>query len=182
MVMSWNTRIKQMKRLEKLCCKDGAKGIDIGCGMHKICDTAIGVDFTTAHGRTPDVMSMADDLPMFKDNELDYVVNCHLLEHLADTKKALKEWYRVLKSGGYLGISIPHGELDHSAIYTIEHLSGFTPKTLELFMHWSGFDVTHNEVIREPEKGSRWNILCVGNKNPDRVPRYVVDTERYKHK
>ena len=171
----WESRKGQRDELAKLCI---GKGLDVGCGEEKIHKDAIGIDFTSAHGRKPDKFALADDLP-FDDNSLDYIVSCHLLEHVADTKKVLKEWWRVLREGGTVGLSVPHGTNDSSAVYTIEHLSAFTPELLKLFLYWSGFNVIRVDNLAE---GARMNIIAVGTKDRDRKPRYVVDTERYGHR
>lgn len=54
-----------------------------------------------------DVMADGAALP-FLDESLDFVISSHVLEHLPDTIGALKEWYRVVKPGGYLFMILPH--------------------------------------------------------------------------
>jgi SAM-dependent methyltransferase len=44
----------------------------------------------------------------FEDNTQDAVFVSHCLEHIVDYKSLLRDWYRVLKIGGYLIISVPH--------------------------------------------------------------------------
>ena len=56
-----------------------------------------------------DLISDGDNLP-FKDNTLDFVFTSHVLEHFYNPIKALKEWYRVTKVGGYVFMIIPHKE------------------------------------------------------------------------
>lgn len=59
-----------------------------------------------------DYVCNANNLSLFEDNSVDVIYASHVLEHfyynidneLTDT---LKEWYRVLKSGGKLMISVP---------------------------------------------------------------------------
>ena len=50
-----------------------------------------------------------DDLNMFKDNSVDLIYACHVLEHFKrkEFKKVLKEWFRVLKNDWILRISGP---------------------------------------------------------------------------
>ncbi len=55
------------------------------------------------------IVSSGDDLP-FKNDRLDYVLSSHVIEHFFDPIKALKEWIRVLKTGGYIFIIVPHKE------------------------------------------------------------------------
>lgn len=54
-----------------------------------------------------DLLSNGDDLP-FKDNSIDFVLSSHTLEHFYDPIKTLKEWYRVIKKGGYIIAVLPH--------------------------------------------------------------------------
>ncbi|MCJ7823045.1 MAG: methyltransferase domain-containing protein, partial [Armatimonadetes bacterium] len=56
-----------------------------------------------------DIAAQGDELP-FCDDSQDFVVTSHVLEHFPDPIKALKEWYRVTRPGGYLFMIIPHRE------------------------------------------------------------------------
>jgi SAM-dependent methyltransferase len=58
--------------------------------------------------RTADLfMDNVDDkvditnMPLYKDNSIDNFVCSHMLEHVDDDKKAMKELYRILKPGGW---------------------------------------------------------------------------------
>lgn len=55
------------------------------------------------------IISNGNDLP-FKDNTVDFVFTSHVLEHFFDPIKALEEWYRVTKKGGYVFMIVPHKE------------------------------------------------------------------------
>lgn len=56
-----------------------------------------------------DVLAEGNVLP-FKNECLDYVLSSHVIEHIYDTIGTLKEWWRVLKVGGYLYNVVPHKE------------------------------------------------------------------------
>jgi SAM-dependent methyltransferase len=88
-----------------------------------IMPSAIGVDldYPGYDGRT---------LP-FASGSQDAVYCSHCLEHVDDYRSALREWFRVLKAGGYLIIAVPHqflferrirlpstSNLDHKRFYT----------------------------------------------------------------
>ena len=45
------------------------------------------------------------------DEEFDYVYSSHCLEHVDDVRCALKNWFRVVKKGGFLLLYIPHRDL-----------------------------------------------------------------------
>jgi len=56
-----------------------------------------------------DLVTEADRLTGIDDNSVELVYACHILEHFDrwHYKKALAEWYRVLKPGGVLRLSVP---------------------------------------------------------------------------
>jgi len=56
-----------------------------------------------------DIVASADELP-FEDNKWDFVVSSHVLEHVWDPIKGIKEWIRVIKPGGYVFMIVPHKE------------------------------------------------------------------------
>lgn len=51
----------------------------------------------------------ADNLSVFDDSSADLIYACHILEHFKRTeiKNVLQEWFRVLKPGGILRVSVP---------------------------------------------------------------------------
>jgi SAM-dependent methyltransferase len=57
----------------------------------------------------------ATSLSMFPEQSFDFVLSCHSLEHVANPLKALKEWRRVLRPGGYLVLVLPNksANFDH---------------------------------------------------------------------
>ena len=101
-----NRLIVDQVELSKYC--ENGKGLDIGCGRIKCHPNCIGVDIFPFE--SVDVLADARDLWMFNDNELDFVVASHSLEHFPDVKTVLKEWKRVIKPGGVIGVVVPNGE------------------------------------------------------------------------
>lgn len=89
------------------------RGIDIGAGDFKILPHAISVD-NCHHSQfglqiRPDVyVDTAEDLTVFGSQSMDFVYSSHLLEHMIDPQKTLKEWWRLVKPGGYLILYLPH--------------------------------------------------------------------------
>lgn len=55
----------------------------------------------------PDILAPADDLAVLPDGSQDFLIACHLLEHMADPIGTLKGWRRVLKPGGLLFLVLP---------------------------------------------------------------------------
>jgi SAM-dependent methyltransferase len=109
--VSLEKQVEVMKKdnyIDKYC---RGKGIEIGgadnCieGIDSIKvdnkDDYFGKNYTVDH------ILEADDLHAFKDGELDFVVTIHVLEHLTNPVKALLEWNRIVRDGGYIFTAIP---------------------------------------------------------------------------
>lgn len=89
------------------------RGLDLGCGSFKVLPHVISVDNghheMFGHSIKPDVrVETAEKLDMFGSQSMDFVFSSHLLEHIEDDKAALKEWWRLIKQGGYLVLYLPH--------------------------------------------------------------------------
>jgi ADP-heptose:LPS heptosyltransferase/predicted SAM-dependent methyltransferase len=89
------------------------KGVDLGAGTFKILPQAISVDSGDhaamfGHPFMADLKMDCSKLDLFASQSLDFVYSSHLLEHIDDTKAALKEWWRVVKHGGVLALYLPH--------------------------------------------------------------------------
>jgi anaerobic magnesium-protoporphyrin IX monomethyl ester cyclase len=54
-----------------------------------------------------DVVAEADYLP-FADESMGFCINAHVIEHIPNPVKALLEWDRTLRVGGYIYMVIPH--------------------------------------------------------------------------
>ncbi len=68
----------------------------------------------------------------FKTNSVDEIRADHLLEDFEDMKIPLKEWYRVLKKGGKLKITVPYA-FSNYAFVNPEHKHYFVWDTLNFF-------------------------------------------------
>ncbi len=147
------------------------KGIDVGCGHRKVSSGCIGVDLIARgdkgeHGvvanqtSVADIQASGDDLHMFGDGELDYVVARHNLEHYVDVVKTLCEWRRVLKPGGVMAIVVPDERAGDTVYLDPTHKHCFTPESLErLIQAVGGFDVLRSEIVI-PD----WSFLTVARK------------------
>lgn len=87
------------------------------------------------------VIADAAALP-FKDRTMDYVLSSHVVEHLFDPIAAINEWLRVIRSGGYVFMIIPHKD----RIY--DKLRPATP-VAELIDRHNGIINRQNYVVRE---------------------------------
>jgi predicted SAM-dependent methyltransferase len=70
-------------------------------------------------------ISEASDLIGIKDNSYDFLLSSHVIEHLANPLKAVNEWKRIIKTGGYMVIIAPDRQrtYDHKRPLTsFEHI------------------------------------------------------------
>ena len=83
--------------------------LHVGCGS-KYIEGFIHVDLQEL--KHIDYNVSVDNLNFAKEGSADLVYACHVLEHFGRNEymNVLKEWYRVLKKGGVLRISVPNFE------------------------------------------------------------------------
>lgn len=135
------------KKLKEICI---GNGLDIGS-----CDRPIHPDATTIDidpKANPDIVADMMDIPL-PDNSQDYIIASHCLEHIDNTIDTLKEWYRLLKVGGKVGIMVPHGEyVDSKTLGDSEHTHRqlLTEKTTEKFLKYVGFKEVDSKRLQRP--------------------------------
>lgn len=87
--------------------------LDLGCGPNKAWPHFIGVDnghHDQAFGwenKADILVDSCEKLDLFQSGSVDAVFSSHLLEHIANYGAALREWMRVVKTGGYLILYLP---------------------------------------------------------------------------
>ncbi len=104
-------------------------GLEIGCGSRTICptDRTLLSDAFSSHGVENSIAKIffkGDEIP-YPEGSFDFIVSEHVLEHIANPIKALKEWVRVLKKGGQIYCFLPHKERNNDLnrqITTLDHL------------------------------------------------------------
>jgi hypothetical protein len=142
------------------------KGIDVGCGQNKITPETIGVDLCISGEENPqghvseaDVRASGDNLHMFKDEELDYVVARHNIEHYSNPFKALREWNRVLKKGGKLGLTTPDDTRLSALRLDDTHKFSFNREGLKELIESTGFAVEELGGTK-----NQWNVYAIAEK------------------
>ncbi len=141
--------LQHPERLALLPYCTSGKGIDVGCGHRKTHENCIGVDILP-RGTTgeigciagqeivADICASGDDLHMFKDGELDFVVSRHNLEHYVDVIKTLMEWKRVLKPGGVLATILPDERTVDTIALDPTHKHAFSPESFVRYIELIG--------------------------------------------
>jgi SAM-dependent methyltransferase len=97
------------------------------------------------------------------DGYYDYLYSSHTLEHISDYKENIREWLRVVKSGGFIITVVPHRDLyekkltlpsrfngDHKRFYTAASLL----KEFEDSLPINSYRVRH---LRENDEGHNYN-------------------------
>ena len=90
--------------------------LNLGCYHRKI-HGFINIDIREEV--SPDLVDDVFKLTRIKDESVDLIYACHVLEH-ADYKEseaALKRWYKVLKPGGILRLAVPDMEAHFAHYY-----------------------------------------------------------------
>lgn len=111
------------------------RGIDIGCGPDPISPNARGFDVEDGD---------ANDILRYVADQFDFVYSSHCLEHMRDPRQALRDWWELVKPGGYLFLIVPDEDLyeqgvfssrfnaDHKATFTISKTKSWSPVSLNV--------------------------------------------------
>jgi len=107
---------------EKYCV---GRGLDIGYGGDLLCDNCVGWDVEDGDAQFLDGIAR---------ESFDFVYSSHTLEHVIDAALALRNWYRVVKPGGFLILFLPDRDLyekrsvlpsrwnpDHKRFFLLDH-------------------------------------------------------------
>ena len=74
-----------------------------------------------------------DSLNSFRDDSVDAIFAFHVLEHLSDPRKLLRECGRVLKPGAPITIVVPHAKAE-IAFQDLDHKSFFVSDTWKVLL------------------------------------------------
>jgi len=151
-------------------------GIDFGFGGDKIVPHAWAFDmsqaYTSVGGDRQQVIAYADrPLQFLADGAMDWIYSSHLLEdfHYFELSSVLREWRRVLKSGGLLVTNCPdqqkfvahctaHMERTGQDIRNLAHKEAdFSLETFRAVLNQTG---AWEEVFVQPEAGAySWYLV-----------------------
>lgn len=111
------------------------KGIDIGCGPDPIAPDVYGFDKEAGD---------ANEITKYVREEFDFVFSSHCLEHMKNPRKAIQEWWRLVRPGGHLFFIVPDEDLyeqgvfpsrfnsDHKATFTISKTKSWSPVSINV--------------------------------------------------
>ncbi len=113
----------------------------------RILDIGAGVDPITKDAEIFDkAQGDAQELDLyFPPASFDTVFSSHCLEHMRDPREALKAWYSLVKSGGFIVVLVPDEDLyeqghfpsifnsDHKATFTLSKSHSWSPVSFNCF-------------------------------------------------
>lgn len=99
----------------------------------------------------------------FSGEHFDYINMSEVLEHVMAPLQFLTEVKSIMKDDGLLMISVPNVENDRYDFLSPDHISRFTPASLNNLMNVAGFEVLRSDVL--PRSAS---MLIVVKKSPAR--------------
>lgn len=147
-----------MKDVKAALDKYAAKRLlDLGCGnkpykkwYEKLTDSSIGCDAIQSSENVVDTICVASELP-YEDASFDTVFSTQVLEHVFEQQQMVNEASRVLKSGGYLILSVPFTWELHEEPYDFFRI---TKHGLKEMMEKSGLEI---EYIKA--NGGKWAAM-----------------------
>lgn len=135
------------------------RGIDIGCGGDPVSSSCR--CFDVADGD-------ANQITKYVNEQFDFVYSSHCLEHMHDPRKAILEWWQLVRPSGYLFVTVPDEDLyeqgvfpsrfnsDHKATFTLAKASSWSP-------------VSHNVLeLAQSLPGASVVSLCLQDRGYDR--------------
>lgn len=102
------------------------------------------------------VQADATDLP-FEDESFDFAICVHVLEHIPDDRRALSEFFRVLRPGGQAIFQVPPSDLETTR---------------------EDFDVVTDPGERERLFGQYDHVRLCGADYPERIAQVGFEVER----
>ncbi|MCA1583661.1 MAG: class I SAM-dependent methyltransferase [Acidobacteria bacterium] len=148
----------------------GGVHLDVGCGIRKVTASAIGIDVTDGSGpfvaRSVNVVTSADNLYLFRDETIDFISCIHSFEHYDNPKDVLREWLRVLKVGGRIGIVVPdrHGLIPDIQLSTAHKFDYDGPRFRALLTECCGGCTI--QILALDTLNNGWSIDLVLEKKP----------------
>jgi ADP-heptose:LPS heptosyltransferase/predicted SAM-dependent methyltransferase len=137
------------------------RGLDLGCGPEKGFPHFRGIDsnkdaalFGIQASAADFIIPTCEVLDDFASASQDFIFSSHLLEHIHDHLKALREWWRILKPGGHLCLYLPH-----KSFYPNIGEKGANPDHAHDFMP--------TDIVEAMKKVGGWDLVENQERNAD---------------
>jgi SAM-dependent methyltransferase len=153
------------------------KGIDIGCGPDPVTDNVR--HFDLEHGD-------ANHITKYVHDDFDFVYASHCLEHMHEPKKAILEWWKLVRPGGHLCFIVPDEDLyeqgvfpsrfnpDHKATFTLSKQKSWSPVSINVLDLAS--TLPGGQLIRLilQDQGYDRSLLKHGPRTLDTIARFII--------
>lgn len=125
------------------------RGVDFGFRGSEILAQPVLKNCIGVELGTPGYNSVTLDAP---DGHFDFVFSSHVFEHLPNPTLNLKDWYRLVKVGGFIVIIVPHRDLYEKRLtlpsrWNEDHRAFYTPSSLlavvEVALRPNSYRVVH---------------------------------------
>ena len=113
----------------------------------------------------------AEILDAIADESMDFVHSSHTLEHMRDPARALANWFRAVKPGGHLIVTVPDEDLyeqgefpspwngDHKHTFTIWKARSWSPVSINLVELTTGLGpAAEIALLRKLDDGYRYTL------------------------
>ena len=158
------------------------KGLDLGCGPYKTFPHFRGIDsnidaqlFGIQATGADFIIPTCEVLDDFASQSQDFIFSSHLLEHIVKWRVALKEWWRVLKQGGYLVMYLPDKD----------EYPKVGAKGANVDHKWN---VTYDKIVDAMKEIGGWDLVDFQKRNKDDeyslffVFKKLSDSKIHRHK
>jgi SAM-dependent methyltransferase len=157
------------------------KGIDIGCGPDPVTEDV--TRFDVEHGD-------ANYITQYVNDDFDFVYASHCLEHMHDPRKAILEWWKLVRPGGHLFFIVPDEDLyeqgvfpsrfnaDHKATFTISKQKSWSPVSVNVLDLVSALPDGRLISVMLQDQGYDRRLLKYGPLVSNRLIRRVLKLHR----
>lgn len=153
------------------------QGIDIGCGPDPVTPQARRFDKDDGD---------ANCVSQFIHEQFDFVYSSHCLEHMHDPRATILDWWKLVKPGGYLFVTIPDEDLyeqgvfpsrfndDHKATFTISKSASWSPKSVNVLDLANSLPGGQIISLQLQDRGYDRNLTSFGKIAPNLLARAVA--------
>lgn len=127
-------------------------------------------------------IKMPMDCLDYKDNYADEILSNHTLEHIehSKTEDVLREWYRVLKPGGKIRITVPDMERVYDKWINDDSLDSYWYRAIWGWQRWDGdyhYTGFTRQKISRLFKKVEFGKIVIGN-HKRKTPSIFVEAEK----
>jgi hypothetical protein len=155
------------------------RGIDIGCGPDPVTSEARRFDLADGD---------ANVVSQYVKDQFDFVYSSHCLEHMHDPRVTILDWWKLVKPGGYLFLTVPDEDLyeqgvfpsrfndDHKVTFTLTKSQSWSTKSINLLDLANSLPGGQLVSLQLQDRGYDRNLMSSGPCQPNLLSRLVAKT------